>query len=82
MPVPDLKPGQRIQVTQTVRVGRRSWPASVLGTVREVKVLVTGLSTDRAPDDVVTIPTIHFVKDNGELTSITVDEHTQVEILS
>ncbi len=82
MPVPDLKPGQRIQVTQTVRVGRRSWPASVQGTVREVKVLVTGLSTDRAPDDVVTIPTIHFVKDNGELTSITVDEHTQVEILS
>ncbi len=76
-----LRPGQRVKITQTVRVGRRSWPAVVTGTVRGVQVLVTGLSTDRAADDVVTIPTIHFVKDNGELSSIAIDENTKVEMI-
>jgi hypothetical protein len=77
----NLQPGQRIQVTQTVRVGKRSWPAVVTGTVREVQTLVTGLSTERAPDDVVAVPTVHFVKDNGELSSIAVDENTKIELL-
>jgi hypothetical protein len=76
-----LKPGQRVKITQTVRVGRRSWPAVVTGTVREVQMLVTGLSTDRAPDDLVTIPTVHFRKDNGELSSIAIDERTRIELL-
>ena len=76
-----LKSGQRIQVTQTVRVGKRSWPATVTGTVRDVQVLVTGLSTDRAPDDVVAIPTVHFVKENGELSSVTVDENTHIDVI-
>lgn len=79
--VENLKPGQRIRVTQTVRVGQQSWPAAVTGIVRDVKVLVTGLATERAPDDVVAIPTVHFVKDNGELSSITVDENTRIEVI-
>lgn len=77
-----LKPGQRVKITQTVRIGQRSWPATVTGTVRDVKVLVTGLATDRAPDDVVAVPTVHFVKDNGELSSIAVDQRTQIELLN
>jgi hypothetical protein len=77
----DLKPGQRVKITQTVRVGKRSWPAAVTGTVRAVQMLVTGLSTDRAEDDIVVVPTVHFVKDNGELSSVAIDERTQVELL-
>lgn len=75
------KPGQRVRITQTVRVGNRSWPAVVSGIVREVQVLLTGLATDRAPDDIVAVPTIHFTKDNGELSSVTVDENTRVEVI-
>ena len=76
-----LKPGQRIKVTQTVRVGRRSWPAMVTGTVRDVHMLITGLATQRAPDDVVAVPTVHFTKENGELSSITIDENTKIELM-
>lgn len=76
-----LKPGQRVKITQTVRVGKRSWPATVMGTVRDVQTLITGLSTERAADDIVAIPTVHFVKDNGELSSITIDENTQIEVV-
>jgi len=77
----DLKPGQRIRITQTVRVGSKSWPAVVTGTFRDAQVLVTGLSVDRAKDDIVTVPTLHFMKDNGELSSIAVDQNTRIELL-
>lgn len=76
-----LKPGQRIRVTQTVRVGRRQWQAAVEGMFREVRPLVTGLSYHRRVEDDIVIPTVHFTKDNGELSSIALDEHTRIEIL-
>jgi hypothetical protein len=78
----ELKPGQRVRITQTVRVGRRAWPAAVCGTVQAVKTLITGLATERAADDVVAVPTVHFLKDNGELSSITIDERTTIELLA
>ncbi|HMO36729.1 MAG TPA: hypothetical protein PKA06_11860 [Gemmatales bacterium] len=77
----DLQPGQRVKITQTVRVGSQSWPHTVQGTVRAVKTLVTGLATQRNTDDIVTVATVHFMKDNQELSSIAVDERTQIELL-
>jgi hypothetical protein len=78
-----LQPGQRIRITQTVRVGRKSWPATVTGTFRAVSALVTGLATDRVPEDDIIVPTIHFTKDpHGELSSVTLDEHSKIEILA
>ncbi|MCS6852056.1 MAG: hypothetical protein NZ700_12915 [Gemmataceae bacterium] len=75
-----LKPGQRLRITQTVRVGRRQWDTTVYGTFRGVQYLATGLATDRRPEDDVIIPTVHFTKDNGELSSIALDEHTRIEL--
>jgi len=77
-----LKPGQRITITQTVRVGQKSWPAVVTGTFRALNYLVTGLATDRVPDDDIVVIALHFTKDNGELSSITMDEKTKVELVS
>lgn len=77
----ELQPGQRIRITQQVRVGSRHWPVTVEGKVRAVQVLVTGLATQRNPDDIVTVPTVHFIKDNQELSSIAVDEHTRIEVV-
>lgn len=76
----ELRPGQRIRITQTVRVGLDCWTTTLTGTFREAQVLVTGLSTERAPDDIVSVATVHFIKDNGELSSIVVDERTQIEV--
>ncbi|HEV3143135.1 MAG TPA: hypothetical protein VGZ47_04545 [Gemmataceae bacterium] len=77
----DLKPGARIRITQTVRVGSRSWPMTVEGVFRELNYLQTGLSTQRLPEDDIIVPTVHFAKDNGELSSITLDEHSRVELV-
>lgn len=76
-----LKPGQRIRITQKVRVGSRSWTTSVEGIFRDLNYLATGLSTDRVPEDDIVIPTVHFTKDNGELTSIALDENTELTVL-
>ena len=78
--VGELKAGQRIRVTQTVRVGDRLWTTTVEGVFREVNYLATGLSTDRVPEDDIVMPTVHFTKDNGELTSIALDENTKIAI--
>lgn len=77
----ELKPGQRVRITQTIKVGSKSWPHTVEGTVRDVQYLVTGLATQRNPDDIITVPTVHFMKDNKELSCIAVDERTLIEAL-
>ena|SRR5436190_840175 len=77
-----LKPSQRIRITQTVRVGMKSWTAVVTGTFRHVDSLATGLATHRVPEDDIVVPIVHFTKDpHGELSSIAIDENTQIEPL-
>ena len=77
-----LKPGQRVRVTQLVKVGStRTWTFTVEGVFRHVDSLATGLATDRLRVDDIIIPVIHFTKDNQEMSSVTVDEHTKVEVV-
>ena len=75
-----LKPGQRIRVTQTIRVGLKQWTTTVNGTFRALNYLATGLATDRVPQDDIVVVTVHFIKDNGELSSVTLDEQSKIEI--
>jgi hypothetical protein len=77
-----LHPGQKIKVTQTVRVGHKQWTTTVTGTFRAVNYLSTGLATERDPDDAIVVVTVHFTKDNGELTCIAIDENSKVELLA
>ncbi len=77
-----LRPGQRVRITQTVRVGQKSWPAVVLGAFRGLNYLATGLATDRVPEDDIVVLALHFTKDNGELSSVTLDENTKVEVIN
>jgi hypothetical protein len=76
-----LKPGQKIKITQTVRVGLKQWPATVTGAFRDVNFLATGLATDRVREDDIVVVTVHFTKDNGELSSVALDENSQVELV-
>jgi hypothetical protein len=80
--VQGLKPGQRIRITQRVRVGLKAWTTTVTGTFRDVNYLATGLSTHRVPVDDIVVATVHFTKDNGELSSVALDEHSKVEVIT
>ena len=78
-----LKAGQRIRIVQKMRVGSSAtWDAPVEGTYRHVNFLATGIATDRVPEDDIVVVTVHFTKENGELSSITIDEHTRIEIVN
>jgi hypothetical protein len=76
-----LRPGQRVRITQTVRVGAKTWTTTVEGTFRELNSLATGIATNRVPEDDIVVPIVHFIKDNKELSSVALDEHSQIEIL-
>jgi hypothetical protein len=78
-----LKRGQRIRITQTVRMNSR-WGFSrpVEGVFRGVNYLATGIATDRVPEDDIVVVTVHFTKDNGELSSVTLDEQSQIEVIA
>jgi hypothetical protein len=77
----NLKPGQRITVTQRVRVGSTAtWQTTVVGTFRKVNFLATGISTDRVPEDDIVVVAVHFTKDNGELSSVTLDENSDIAV--
>jgi hypothetical protein len=77
----ELKPGQKIKLTQTVRVGDREWPTTVTGAFRNISYLATGLATQRVPEDDIVVVTVHFTKENGELSSIALDEQSKVEVV-
>jgi len=79
--VQGLQAGQRIRITQTVRVGSRTWPATVEGVFRHLNYLATGLATERLREDDLVVPMVHFTKDNGELSSIAIDEKSKVEVV-
>ena len=77
-----LQPGNRIRITQLLRVGLQTWPAIVTGVFRHYDSLATGLATQRVPEDDIIVPLVHFTKDpHGELSSVTLDEHTRIEII-
>jgi hypothetical protein len=74
-----LKPGDRLRITQRVRVGQLKWTTTVTGAFRDVNYLATGLATDRVPEDDIVVVSVHFTKDNGEMSTIALDEHTILE---
>jgi len=74
-----LKVGDRIRVTQTVRVGAKKWTITTPGAFRGVNYLATGITTERVKEDDIVVPTVHFTKDNSELSSIALDEHSVIE---
>jgi hypothetical protein len=77
-----LQPGQRIRISQRVKIGStKTWTLTVEGVFRHVDSLATGLATDRVQADDIVIPVVHFTKDNQEMSSIAVDEHTKIEIV-
>jgi hypothetical protein len=80
--VKSLQPGQRIRITQTVRMNSRwRFQRPVEGVFREVNYLRTGLATDRVPEDDIIVVSVHFTKDNGELSCVTLDDSSVIEVI-
>jgi hypothetical protein len=75
----ELKPGDRIEVVHEVKVGSsKAWSTKTVGTVMHTERRRQGLSFRRNPDDKVFADMIVLKRDDGEETTITMDEFTEL----
>ena len=77
----ELKPGDKIEVIHTVIVGNKRWPTKTVGTVLRTERRRHGLHFRRADDDKVYSDVIILARPDGELTTITMDEFTELRRL-
>jgi hypothetical protein len=73
-----LQDGDTIRITQTVRVGAKKWEAVAEGSFNGIAYLQTGITTERVKEDDLVVPVVKFTKENGERSSISIDEHTRI----
>ncbi|MGQ0633458.1 MAG: hypothetical protein ACT4QC_02515 [Planctomycetaceae bacterium] len=81
IPFEQLRPGDRVKVTQRVKVGQRIWTTTVVGTVERTERRREGLNVLRSFDDKAFADLIVLRKDGpfAEETTIALDEWTHVE---
>jgi hypothetical protein len=74
----ELAPGDRVEVTHEVKVGFRYWSTKTIGTVVGKDRRRHSLHFNRNFDDKVYSDVLILKRDDGELTTITVDEFTDL----
>ena len=69
-----LAPGDRIELKHEVKIGFRSWETTTTGEVLRCERRRHGLHHDRNFDDKAFSDLIVLRRDDGELTTVTLDE--------
>ncbi|MEI6241239.1 MAG: hypothetical protein WCR51_12690 [Planctomycetia bacterium] len=74
-----LQPGDRVEVIHGVTVGSSAkWTTTTVGKVLRTERRRHGLHFQRNPDDKVYSDVVILARDDGELTTVTVDEYTRL----
>jgi len=73
-----LEPGDRVEVQHEVKVGFRSWMATTVGTVVKKERRRHSLHYNRNFDDKVYSDVIVLRRDDAELTTVTLDEFSEL----
>lgn len=74
----ELKPGDRVRLRHEVKVGNRRWMAQTEGIVVKTERRRHGLHFRRNLDDKVFSDLIVLRRNDGELTTITIDEFSDL----
>lgn len=77
-----LQPGDVVEVEHEVKVGFRTWRTKTRGTVVRTDRQRHGLHNQRNSDDKVFSDAIVLRREDGELTTITLDEFTVLRALN
>jgi hypothetical protein len=81
MQAEDLQPGQQVRITQTIERREGDWQHVVEGVVESVEYRPTGSWYAHGKDDRYWLRRVRLRKPDGELTTLTIDVYTQVEVL-
>lgn len=79
---PEIREGQRIRIHQEIDRREGNWINTVEGIVLSMKAEPTGSWYAHGKNDKLWLYRIRLRKAGGEVTTISVDQHTRVEILS
>jgi hypothetical protein len=77
-----LQVGDRIEVVHEVKIGLKVWHTSTVGTVEKVTRRRHGLHFRRNPDDKVFSDEITLRLDDGALSTVSIDEFSEVKRLA
>lgn len=77
-----LRPGDRVEVQHQVKVGFRSWTSTTVGTVVRSERRRHGLHRERNHDDKVFSDMLVLRRDDGELTTVTLDEFSALRVVA
>jgi hypothetical protein len=80
-PKPRYLPGTRVRVVQHVRVGHRRWTTEVVGTVSGEGSRPVGGMEMGSKGLYCQQPTLELRREDGEVTSVALDENTEVHAL-
>jgi hypothetical protein len=77
----ELKPGDRIELVHEVKVGLKRWSTRTAGTVVRTERRRHGLHFRRSLDDKVFSDLILLELGDGSMTTVTIDEYTELRRL-
>ena len=75
----DLQPGVRVKVTQQIAAREYAWATEVRGVVVEYQQRRTGSWFAHAKNDKLWLDRLVLRKDDGEITTLNLDEYSRVE---
>lgn len=75
-----LTPGKRVRVIQQIAARHYAWPTEVRGTIVEFKQKETGSWFAHAKDDRLWLDRLTLRKDDGEITTLNLDDYSRIEI--
>ena len=79
-PRSQLRPGVRVKVTQQIAARDHTWTSEVRGTVLEYQQKQTGSWYAHSKNDRLWLDRLRLRKDDGELTTLNLDEYSQETI--
>ena len=82
MRLDQLQPGQQVRITQEIDRREGSWTNVVTGTVVSVTPEQTGSWYAHGKDHKLWLHRVRLQREDGELTTIVVDQHTSIEPLA
>jgi hypothetical protein len=77
-----LRPGAKVRVTQQIAARDYTWTSDIVGTVMEFEQKQTGSWFAHSKNDKLWLDRLLVKKDDGELTTLNLDDYSHVEVLT
>ena len=78
----DLRPGAKVRITQQIAGRDYTWTSDVVGTVVDFEQKQTGSWYAHSKHDKLWLDRLLLKKDDGELTTLILDDYSHVEVLT